>query len=193
MRPSAVHHISVPREGETVNGDRVVIRTSDAATMLCVVDALGHGPHAAVAADTAANALEACDPSRGVEAIVAETHAALRGRRGACLLACVVSADLIEGASVGNVELRASGVDVPFVLTPGVVGARITRLRVFRARLGAPLRLVAFSDGISAKFQMSEYADFSPEAACRAIFDRGRRPHDDATVLVADFGAGNQP
>jgi negative regulator of sigma-B (phosphoserine phosphatase) len=186
---TAVHHISVPRDGEGVNGDRVVVTASEGSTMLGLIDALGHGAHAAHVADAAAKALESSDPARGVEAIVAHVHAALRGGRGACLLACVIGNGWIEGASVGNVELRARGVDVPFVQTPGVVGVRIPRLRVFRAPLRTPLRLVAYSDGISSRFQVADYADFSTELACRAIFDRGRRPHDDASVLVADFGA----
>jgi hypothetical protein len=189
LRPSSVHDISLPREGETRSGDKVVVNAGDAATLLCVIDALGHGERAALVADAAAKALDAADPSRGVEAVVEETHAALRGGRGACLLACVVSDGWIVGASVGNIELRATGVVIPFVLSPGVVGVRIPRLRVFRAKLRTPLRLVAYSDGISARFHLSDYADFSTERACRAIFDRGRRLHDDATVLVADFGA----
>jgi negative regulator of sigma-B (phosphoserine phosphatase) len=189
LLPSAVHHISVPRDGEFDSGDKVVVVRGEGATLIAVVDALGHGVRAAHVAEEAGVILAACDPNRGVEAIIGDVHKALRGGRGACLLACVVRKTSIEGASIGNVEMRSSGVDLPFVLTPGVVGLRIPRLRIFRGTPRERVRIVMWSDGVSSRFQLSEYADFSPENACRAIFDRGRRPHDDATVLVADFGS----
>jgi len=52
------HHRSFPKSGESTNGDAVVVRTVASATLVAVIDALGHGPSAAEAAAVAVGYLE---------------------------------------------------------------------------------------------------------------------------------------
>lgn len=183
----AVERIVVPREGETACGDAAIVRTTDEATLLAVVDALGHGSRAAEVADVARAWLEAAPLGGGVEPLVDGLHAALRGTRGACALLCIVGNGSMQGCSVGNVEARWSKSRPAFVLTPGVLGHRVGRPRVFHMAPVPGERVVLFSDGVSARFDMRQLGSLSTADACRAIFAAHRRPHDDATVIVADF------
>lgn len=189
MTPTAEHR-SLPRQGESECGDVAVFRVSAEATLVAVIDALGHGPHAASAARTAADLLAAAPLDRGVEHVMDTLHTALRGSRGAAAMICIVTPDgRLEGCGVGNVELRAIGSRVPAVLTPGVLGASRNRLRTFAARLAVGDRLVMFSDGISSRMELDRIRGLAPGAACDALMAQYRRAHDDSTVLVTDLEA----
>lgn len=178
--------LTLPRAGEIANGDAAVIRRDGAHALIAIVDALGHGEKAGAVAAVAVEVLQSCRIESGPLAIIGAIDGALRGGRGACALVVVVGPERLEGCSVGNVELR-SNLNLPFVLTPGVLGARVRSPRVFSVVPSKNARLVAYSDGIGSKFQLDEFAEFSTKDACRAIFDRQRRSHDDATLLVADL------
>ncbi len=184
----SVEHRVLARHGEHVCGDAVVVRREEDLALLSVIDGLGHGTKAAVVADRASAILAEQSPRAGVLSIMNEVHRGLADTRGACVLVCVVSKDEVEVCSVGNVELRALGVELPFVLTPGVVGQRMSRPRVARATIGGPARLVIYSDGLSSRFHLAEFSSLTSAEACRTIFERHRRSHDDATLLVADLG-----
>jgi negative regulator of sigma-B (phosphoserine phosphatase) len=183
----SVDHRTVPREGESLSGDVVVVRHDADVSLLAVVDALGHGAHAAVVATTAQEWLATASLVDGVESLLTGLHGALRGSRGACVLLCLVSHGAVSGCSVGNVDMRWLKTRPPFVMTPGVVGHRIDRPRIFKAPATPGERVVIFSDGISARFDVRATATLSTADACHAIFSQHRRSHDDATVLVADF------
>jgi negative regulator of sigma-B (phosphoserine phosphatase) len=185
-----VEHRSVPRQGETECGDIAVQRTDAGTTLLAVIDALGHGPHAASAARIAADHLAAVALDRGILHVVETLHAVLRGSRGAAAMLCVINVDgLLQGCGVGNVELRAIGSRVPAVLTPGILGASINRLRTFESRLSVGDRLIIFSDGLSSRMDLDRVRGLSPGEACDVLMAEYRRSHDDSTVLVTDIEA----
>ena len=179
-------YIVIPKEGETESGDAVVIRQEEEYSMLAVVDALGHGPKAASVAAAFIEEIGAVALDIGVANIVEILHARLQKTRGAAAVICVTRGDSLEGCSVGNVALRSSRPHLPMMLTPGVLGARLQGLRVFRANLDLGDRLVVFSDGISSQMRVDELQGLSPRDACRSVMDRHRHAHDDATILVAD-------
>jgi len=190
------HHISVPRQGETANGDAVVMRNESNADLLAVVDALGHGPTAAAVAEQACNLLRETPLTDGVEKIVQRLHESLKGTRGSAAMVCLIRPSPsasntglyeIEGCSIGNVDMRSKVSSLAITLTPGVLGGRIDRIRVFGGTLLDQERLVIFSDGISPRFHLRDLSMLSPSDACQTIFDEHRRSHDDATVLVADM------
>jgi negative regulator of sigma-B (phosphoserine phosphatase) len=183
----AIDHIVEARAGEGACGDIAVVRTDGARTLLAVIDALGHGKNAEEVAIAARDWLVGAALDAGVEELVRGLHGELRGTRGACGLVCIVDETSIEGCSVGNVEMRWSKSRPAFVLTPGVLGHRIERPRIFRMQPSSAERVVLFTDGISARFDLRQLGSLSTAEACRAIFTHHRRPHDDATVLVADF------
>jgi negative regulator of sigma-B (phosphoserine phosphatase) len=183
------HFRSIAKSGETKNGDAVVIRTKGAATLIAVIDALGHGPAAAETAAVAVDYLEQLDDLSSVRAIVDGLHAKMRDTRGAAVTICVVELGHLVGCSVGNVELRSVLDSIPAVTTPGIVGSRLRNMRLFEARLSAGERLVLFSDGLSASLRATDAAGHSGLAACDALMRRHRREHDDATVVVVDVKA----
>jgi negative regulator of sigma-B (phosphoserine phosphatase) len=185
---AAVGWLSVPKAGETENGDLAVVRSEDGRTLLAVVDALGHGRHAAEVATAAAKYLEAAPLARGALHVMEGLHERLRATRGAAGMICIVSANKVEGCGVGNVEMRCEHSRLPIVLTPGIVGGRLRNPRAFGGELRTHDRLVIFTDGVSSRFSLRDVRGLSPDDACRAILERGRRIHDDATVLVADVG-----
>jgi negative regulator of sigma-B (phosphoserine phosphatase) len=191
----SVDWVSVPKSGESECGDAVVVRTEGDRTLLAVIDVLGHGKQAADVARIAVEFLRTVPlaggggaMSGGVMAVIEGLHERLRGTRGAAAMVCIISGGTLEGCGVGNVELRCQRGRVPIVLTPGVIGAQIKRARAFRGGLPEGDRIVIFTDGISSRFSLKDLSRLSPGEACREILERGRRIHDDATVLVADIG-----
>jgi phosphoserine phosphatase RsbX len=66
-------------------------------------------------------------------------------------------------------------------------GAPLKLLRVFQAELSPGDRLVLHSDGIEGRFDDEASRRAPALETCRAIMQRHRRSHDDATVLVTDF------
>jgi negative regulator of sigma-B (phosphoserine phosphatase) len=185
----AAEFLTLPRDGEAESGDVALVRREEETTLLAVVDALGHGARAATAAGIAAAYLGDAPLERGIVSLVEGLHERLRGTRGAAAMILLVARGRLEGCGVGNVEARGVGTRVPTVLTPGVLGAQMTRLKVFDAELSARGRIVVFSDGISSRVGLDDVAALGAADACRALMDRYRRPADDATVLVTDFEA----
>ena len=185
----AVEFVTVPREGEKENGDAAMVRRVDETVLVAVIDALGHGEHAAAAATAALRYLEEARLDRGLRPVVEELHHRLRGTRGAAAMLLLFQKQKLEGCGVGNVGLRAYRARVPAMLTPGILGGSITRLRLFQGEVAAGDRIILFSDGISARFEEEGSRSTPALATCQAIMERHRKPHDDATVLVTDIEA----
>lgn len=181
-----VEYLTVPREGETENGDAALVRRAGEGVLIAVVDALGHGAHAAKAAKVALEWLAEAPLGRGIRPVIDGMHERLRGTRGAAAMLLLLSRDRLEGCGVGNVGLRAYNAQVPAMLTPGVLGATLNRLRIFQATVGAQTRMILYSDGISSRFDDEGKKGAPALATCQAIMARYRKPHDDATVLVTD-------
>jgi hypothetical protein len=123
--------------GQAISGDRHLVRAHSEGVLLAVVDGLGHGAEAAVAADVAVTTLEAhiLEP---VTLLLKRCHEAMRRTRGAAMsLASIIGvADSMTWLGVGNVEgvvLRADKHAIParenIQLFPGVVGYQLPSVR----------------------------------------------------------------
>jgi negative regulator of sigma-B (phosphoserine phosphatase) len=183
-----IDHRSRPKVGESQCGDSVLVRTDGDRTFVAVIDALGHGPHAALTAKVAIDHLQTSRLDQGVGAIMEALHAAMQGTRGAAALLGLFHADQLEGCSVGNVDLRAIGVRIPVVLSPGVVGGTVRKVRVFRATIHSGARLAIFSDGISSRVALEESKHLAPKDACTTILEKYSRRDDDSTIVIVDIG-----
>lgn len=183
-----VAYLTRPRPPEIDNGDAVVVRGANGVTLFGVIDALGHGRHAAVAAKIASRVIEEADPNDDPVQVLEKVHAALMGTRGAAALVGRLRGTWLDGCSVGNVEMRVHGSVVPIVQSPGVLGVRVHRYRAFRGELNEGSRVIVHSDGVSPKFAARELMALSPDQVCRYLIETHGRPHDDASVLVADVG-----
>ena len=84
--------------------------------------------------------------------------------------------------------LRSHGTDIPFVLSPGILGKGVRRFRVIEATLVRGLRIVLHSDGIASQLSMSGLSQLNTDEACAAIFRDHRKPGDDGAVMVIDVG-----
>ena len=181
-----VQHLVIPKDGEHESGDAVFVRPSECGGLFAVIDALGHGERAAEAARAALEALEEGPDGEGVASIIDRLHVRLRGTRGAAAMICRVEEERLEGCAVGNVDMVSLGTRVPWVPSPGILGASVRRVRIFQVDLHAGDRLILFSDGLS-RVDPASCRGLSAADACRALMDRHRRSHDDATVLIADI------
>jgi phosphoserine phosphatase RsbX len=181
-----VAYRTVPCRGYDDNGDCAIHRREGNVEIIAVFDALGHGARAAPVASRAQEYLMAADVSRGVDHLMDELDATLRGTRGAQGLICRIDAGRLEGCGVGNVDMRASGTRIPIMLTPGIIGAGIRKLRVFSSELTIGDRIAIFSDGISMRTPLDSLRHLSAERACQELMELHRKPHDDATILIAD-------
>ncbi|HVK73964.1 MAG TPA: hypothetical protein VM734_11625 [Kofleriaceae bacterium] len=182
-----IAHLCQPAAGERRAGDAVVVRHDADATLLAVIDVLGHGDEAAKVAGVAVQHLMAAPLGRATH-LVGSLHETLRGSRGAAISLAVLRGHQIDACGVGNVEARVLGSVVPMVSTPGIVGQRYQSLRECTGKLRTGDRLVWHSDGISTRVQLSDFRHLTPRDACAAIMSNHRRDHDDATVLIADVG-----
>lgn len=181
-----IAHCTRPVPGELHNGDVAWVREDGDTTWLAVIDGTGHGPEAARAAELAVSYLGAQPRSTSIDGLVHGLHEHLRGTRGCAATVCCFERGLLRGAGVGNVEMRVLGTPVATLLTPGMLGHRVHRLRTFEASLRPGDRLLLWSDGISARAIHALPRGLAPEQAAGALMESGARPTDDATVLVAD-------
>jgi negative regulator of sigma-B (phosphoserine phosphatase) len=197
-----VEFVTLPCEGQTENGDAAVVRRWEGGVLIAVIDALGHGAHAAKAADAAVRYLHEAPLERGVALVIAGLHDALRGTRGAAAMLLHLEGLKLTGVGVGNVDVRSlalrgpppSGAGpvrsrIPVVLTPGVLGASLPRFKVFHAELTPGDRVIVFTDGIGPRFEEEASRRVPALEVCRAIMERHRKRHDDATVLCTDIEA----
>ena len=176
-----------PRDGEQVSGDAVLVRHADGGrVLLALIDALGHGPEAHAVAVRACAILSSAVLDRGLPPLVDAVAAGLVGTRGAAGMVCLIEGGRLHGCGVGNVQLRTT-VGVPVVLSEGVLGGRIRKLRFFEGALRSRGRLVLWSDGLATRVASDALADATAAAAAARLMNDYRYRHDDASVLVADW------
>jgi negative regulator of sigma-B (phosphoserine phosphatase) len=183
-----IAHATRPCAGETVNGDAIIVRRDASATLIAIVDALGHGPEAAEVAARACSHIVEVSLASKPSAIIERLHEGLTGTRGAAALVCIVRGAMLHVSGIGNVELRSLSGSVSIPLVPGIVGQRIRRITEQSSPLRLGERLVLFSDGIASRVNVGEHREQSADACCDAILQRHGRPHDDASVVVVDVG-----
>jgi negative regulator of sigma-B (phosphoserine phosphatase) len=182
-----IAHTSIPRAGETANGDRAVhVAFSDGRTLFGVIDGLGHGPGAAEVAGAAVEFLAQVPVGAAFGTIIEGLHARLGGTRGAAGTLCLVTENRIEACAVGNVELRSVETQIPLMFSPGILGMQVRKFRYCEALLKPKTRIIIFSDGVSTRLRHDEVRPLRPREASSVLIDRYRRSEDDATVLVAD-------
>ena len=181
---------SRPHPGEEANGDAYFISAHEGATLLAVVDGLGHGRGAREAAMAATDVLEQW---RGepLDELVLSVHDALRATRGAVMGAVVLdpARESFTYAGVGNVEVRVVGSTEPArpIPTNGTLGARLSQVRVWPHRWTEGTTLVIATDGISTTWDINAYPGLvvkSPQLLAGILLRDFSRISDDATVLV---------
>lgn len=196
---------------ETISGDAWALRSGAGLAEVLVVDGLGHGPLAGEAARAAVdvfasqnananangngngsgsgNESGAADAAMPLGEFVAQAHAALRGTRGAALLAVRFGAQAVHSCGAGNISGRLFNGVASLSLSSqhGTAGVQISRPRVADCSSLDHGVLVLHSDGVSARWKHEDYAgllgrDAGLLAAC--LLWHNTRSRDDATVVV---------
>jgi hypothetical protein len=190
-QPLAVGGVSRPYPGETANGDAWTVEWHAGACRVAVIDGLGHGPMAAVAAQRAAALLKA-HPELMPEEAMRACHAALHGTRGAVIALASIDREArqVSYAGIGNVEaqLWQSGRTQRLVAQRGIVGMTLPTPRSSVYALGQDWVLLLHTDGVSARFAVESVPAVTsptPAALATAVLEGWGRDTDDATVVVA--------
>jgi hypothetical protein len=178
-------------EGLVACGDAVVDVSAEGWRLVAVIDALGHGPDAALSADAARKAAEesAGEPLAGVFEAV---HRSLSKMRGVVMSAVLLEGDTATFAGVGNVEVFApEGISRP-VSMAGTLGGASYRFRSFPLKLEAGQRWALASDGIKAREGSTLFAKHRASPAkevAEVMVEQASRAHDDVAVLIIDVEA----
>lgn len=174
------------------SGDLHVLIESEQAALLAVIDGLGHGFEAAIAAREAVAILRE-HAHEGLVELIRCCHEGLRKTRGVVmtLVAFDARAASLTWTGVGNVEavlLRAGAEPKKALnLRGGVVGFRLPPLRAETFAISPGDTLIAATDGLRSGFSEGVLIETEPAELARAIFARSRKGSDDALVVVARF------
>lgn len=185
--------------GERQSGDAALVCPVDNGLLVAVIDGLGHGDEAALAAQRAIGTLRQ-HAGQPVAALVERCHQALRPTRGVALAIAVLetASQSMRWSGVGNVEgiLVAAGCSRQrqrqyLTSCGGVVGYHLSGVRVSVLPIAVGDLLIFATDGIDDEFTLGEFRDEAPGPLARAILDRHGKVSDDALVLVLRWlGAG---
>jgi phosphoserine phosphatase RsbX len=176
--------------GEPVSGDDWRVDRDGDRYRIAVIDGLGHGAQAAVAAQAAIDVLGA-NPRLDPGAVLAQCHLALRTTRGAAMGVALIDlgAQRLTFAGVGNVET--------LFLTPsekkrlgsarGIVGSVLPRIIPVEVALEDGWWLVLHTDGVRNRYTLVDLLadNATPQEVADAMLMNWGRSTDDATVVVA--------
>lgn len=172
-------------------GDGWAVAEDSGGTTVTVVDGLGHGVYASIAADAAVAAL-AEDPA-DLDGYLARANAAMRDTRGAVVAVCQLPPDRGEMRclSVGNIS---GGIFCDrgwrrLVSDRGAVGTRATppTAKIMSYPWPPGALLVLWSDGLSSHIDLAAHAGLfahDPAIAAAALHRDHSTGRDDATVVV---------
>ena len=181
--------------GEEVSGDLHLVEPFPKGALVAVVDGLGHGPEAAVAARNAVETLKA-HPDESVITLVNRCHENLRPTRGVVLGMAVFNT--VDGTmtwlGVGNVDgilfrndSEGKNAYEALISRRGVVGGRLPPLHAAILPVTHGDTLIFVTDGISTGFDSNLKTDRSPKVIADQILAQHNLGTDDALVLVGRY------
>jgi negative regulator of sigma-B (phosphoserine phosphatase) len=169
--------------GERSCGDLVFVRETQDHLTVAVIDGLGHGEKAAVAADQAKTSLQfRCQSAFSPRQLLKLVHEDLRLTRGVVMSLLVVSETTISFGGVGNVDCLTSIPSYSPFPREGVLGHRcrfVPDNNVDRQ----PATIMLCTDGIR-RFSLKDYLDVPLEECPQKIVANHGRSNDDKAVVV---------
>jgi len=179
-----------PHPGMTVCGDAALLSATRRGALVAVVDGLGHGDGAALAASMAIDTLQH-GIDHPVDQLLVLCHRALQRTQGCVMAVATIASATPElvWAGIGNVEAAVWG---PFGLVrarlgsrPGIVGYRVEPARPESVVYGTGDLLIVATDGIRHSGLDGVTSGEPVATIATTILERGARDDDDALVLVA--------
>jgi len=185
--------------GQTVSGDQHLVRLFPNGSLVAVMDGLGHGQEAALAAKTAVATLEATSEKQlSLIALMQRCHEALTQTRGVVMSLAMFNQleHTMIWLGVGNVAgvlLRADPATNPaqenLLLRGGVVGYQLPALSAAVVPVTHGDLLIFATDGLNGDFAHGVTLNESPQRLAARILAQYGKGTDDALVLVARWDA----
>ena len=179
--------------GETESGDACLVKSLTEATLIAVVDGLGHGAEAAHASRTAVTVVESFATS-SLAQIVTCCDGALRDTRGAVLTLARIDMrrNALTWLGIGNVAavlIRGGASEERHVLVPrgGLVGHRITNLASETLPIVSGDTLVIATDGVRWSAHDGPVGAGAADQMAHDLLDAYAVATDDAMVMVARY------
>jgi anti-sigma regulatory factor (Ser/Thr protein kinase) len=181
--------ICKPVHTERACGDGWSLHCDARGASMLLVDGLGHGPDAEVAADAAIHAFAAQtgDPQQ----VLDRTELAMRGTRGGAVAVAAIDLDAgrLDYAGIGNISgtvidgERRSGL----VSHHGIVGGNMRKAKMLRYDWPGHATLVMHSDGLQSRWSLDAYTGWRirhPAVVAGLLYRDFARNNDDVTVFV---------
>jgi anti-sigma regulatory factor (Ser/Thr protein kinase) len=184
--------VNVPRTGESVSGDAwTVVERHDGTLLAVLVDGLGHGPAAAVAATAAISEIEG-SATLDLDALLERISERMRPTRGGVIGIAVVdpATNEVSYVGVGNVSACVvSDATRHLASRDGVVGGGAPRPKstCMRTPWTPNAVLVLASDGVRAHWDFPAFPGLlghDPVVVAATLLRDHERGTDDAAVLV---------
>jgi anti-sigma regulatory factor (Ser/Thr protein kinase) len=188
--PLQIGAVCVPMPGEEACGDAWAVEWRSGHCVILVVDGLGHGVDAAVAAMAAVKALRT-HPQLAPAPLIELAHGALRSTRGAAL--AVADIDLVREvryAGIGNITgvVRSPDGARHMVSQAGIVGHEARKIQEFVYPWTQDSLLIMHSDGLATHWSLDQYPGLAarhPSLIAGVLYRDFTRERDDVTVVVA--------
>jgi serine phosphatase RsbU (regulator of sigma subunit) len=186
--------------GHTECGDQFVVKAFDEGVLIGVVDGLGHGSEAAIAAKAAVLTL-GNHARESVISLINLCHKELRKTRGAVmsLVSLNTGNNTLTWIAVGNVSAVLRRIDTQTIpmreyvlMGRGVVGDRLPVLRASVMPIMRGDMLILATDGIRETFASETVSWGSPQQIADDILARHAKGSDEALVLVIRYKGGRQ-
>lgn len=183
--------------GEFACGDAWALAIRDSVWSALVVDGLGHGEMAAIAADAAVAGFLA-RPHKEPSALMAHLHQSMAGTRGGAVALAHIDTErgTLRFAGVGNIAGSLVSLEGSRGLAshPGIVGVQFRRAQAFDFGDIIGQLLILHSDGVQSRWRLADYPGLilRHPAVIAAVLHRDFNRHrDDATVMVIAMERAN--
>jgi hypothetical protein len=159
--------------------------------LVAVVDGLGHGSEASIAAQAATRTVLG-HRELPLDQILRHCDQQLHPTRGAAMAVLRLEADgRGEFCGIGNIDVQSLAGQPPGLFClPGIVGHSVRVLRTMPFTMQSGDIFCLHTDGVSSRANLRGCLPGAPRTVARCIVDTWGRPHDDATALVLGYGAG---
>jgi len=159
--------------------------------LVAVVDGLGHGSEASIAAQAATRTVLG-HRELPLDQILRHCDQQLHPTRGAAMAVLRLEADgRGEFCGIGNIDVQSLAGQPPGLFClPGIVGHSVRVLRTMPFTMQSGDIYCLHTDGVSSRANLRGCLPGAPRTVARCIVDTWGRPHDDATAVVLGYGAG---
>jgi anti-sigma regulatory factor (Ser/Thr protein kinase) len=183
--------VVIAKPGESASGDGWTSRSDPGGVTLLVVDGLGHGTEAAVAANAAVSEFQNSSTEPPAD-ILAAVHRAMRHTRGGAVAVARIEweSETVTFAGLGNIAgaiISMTGETRRLVSHNGIAGHNARRVQSFDYPCPDGV-LIMHSDGVGTRWSMDDYPGLvnkHPMLIAGVLYRDYTRGRDDAAIVVA--------